>query len=128
MDLLMCAHTLQAMPSMLLTPLIMWTLLVGWAALWVFTMVFMISADTFVTVNATVATGYGHVKYIPMESYDNFFWYFTFGLFWVSQFFIAVEQLILAGKEAPRARRRECEHERHCFTEIDPSVVLPAAR
>ena len=99
------AHTPQAMPSMLLTPLIMWILLVGWAALWIFTMVFMISADDFTTVNATVGTGYGHVKYIPMEDYDNFFWYFTFGLFWVSQFFIAVEQMILAGKDAPNGRR-----------------------
>jgi len=93
-----CASdAIKAMPSMLLTPLILWTLLVGWAALWIMTMVFMISADTFVTVNATVGTGYGHVKYIPMENYDNFFWYFTFGLLWISQFFIAVGQLIMAG-------------------------------
>lgn len=93
-----CAsEAMRKMPTMLLTPVLTWIMLIAWAAFWLFTMVFMISADDFYTVNASIANGYGHVKYVPKEDYDNFFWYFLFALLWVSQFIIAIEQLVLAG-------------------------------
>eukprot|EP00041_Stephanoeca_diplocostata_P020494 m.460343 g.460343 ORF g.460343 m.460343 type:complete len:685 (+) comp21592_c0_seq1:197-2251(+) len=91
------SEAIKAMPSMFLAPFFTYIFLFAAIAMFIYTGVFLITTEDYVFINVSASTGYGHIKYVEKDEYVNNFWYFLFGVFWISQFVLACEELSLAG-------------------------------
>eukprot|EP00040_Diaphanoeca_grandis_P014167 m.71688 g.71688 ORF g.71688 m.71688 type:complete len:699 (-) comp24380_c1_seq1:84-2180(-) len=92
------SRALRKMPTVFITPLTTWIMIMLWFGCWVFTMCFMITSDVAYPVFINGSNYfYGHVKYIELENYNYFFWFSIFAFLWVLQLFVACQQMIIAG-------------------------------
>lgn len=92
------SRALRKMPTVFITPLTTWIVMIGFFCCWLFAMCFLITSDSVYPVYINGSEHfYGHVKYLPKDEYDYFFWFGFFALFWTTQFFLAIQQMIIAG-------------------------------
>lgn len=91
------SEAIKAMPSMFIAPFLTYVILFAMACCFIYVGFFLVTTENHVMVNVSASTGYGHIKYVDAEEYDNYFWYFLFALLWVSQFILACEEMSLAG-------------------------------